>query len=90
MTTEDKPKETARFPKLPSFPIWYCVKTVYGADGKVNAEVMIDEETKNPIAMQLETKPMDDAFEDLLGNITYYTYHGGYDKAAEQVRMSMA
>ena len=54
------------------------------ADGKMESEIVSDEKTKIPIAIQSLEKPQDGVFEDASGT-TYYTYHQGYEAAAKQV-----
>lgn len=65
-------------------PLWYCVKTLFRADGKMESEIVSDEKTKIPIAIKSLEKPQDGVFEDASGT-TYYTYHQGYEAAAKQV-----
>ena len=33
-------------------PQWYCVKTLFRADGTMESEIVSDEKTKIPIAIQ--------------------------------------
>lgn len=70
-------------------PLWYCVKTKFRADGKVESEIVSDEKTKIAIAIQSADKPLDGVFEDTSG-VTYYTYHAGYAEAAKQVALAKA
>ena len=44
-------------------PLWYCVKTLLRADGKMESEIVSDEKTKIPIAIQSLEKPQDGVFE---------------------------
>lgn len=72
------------------FPVWYCVKTLFNANtGKMESEVMKDEDSKMPIAIRSDKKPLDGVFETAAGT-TYYTYHEGYDEADKQVKMTLA
>ncbi|MBR1760905.1 MAG: hypothetical protein IJ741_06975 [Schwartzia sp.] len=63
---------------------WYCVKTTYHHDGKIESEIMVDENTNLPIAIECPDKPLDGYCE--MANATiYYSYHYGYKAAARQV-----
>ena len=66
-------------------PQWYCVKTTLHADSKVESEIVADEKTGIPIAIQDAQKPADGTYETM-ETTTYYTYHRGYKEAAEPVR----
>lgn len=66
-------------------PQWYCVKTTLHTSGKVESEIVADEKTGIPIAIQDTQKPADGTYETVEAT-TYYTYHRGYKEAAEQVR----
>ncbi len=71
-------------------PLWYCVKTFFNLNsGKMESEIVKDEKTKLPIAIQDKEKPQDGVFETAAGTI-YYTYHRGYAEAAKQVAMATA
>ena len=65
-------------------PNFYCVKTTYYNNGKIESEIMADEKTKLPIAIEIDEKPLDGVFETAIATI-YYTYHEGYDEATQQV-----
>lgn len=85
-------QEEMKYREWREAPQWYCVKTTYNSTtGKVTAEVMLDEKTKLPIAIQQAEKPQDGVFEDLKTNSTvYYSYHAGYEDAMQQVNMIAA
>ncbi len=68
-------------------PLWYCVKTVYHSNGKIECEIMTNEKTKLAIAIQSFDKPMDGVYETTEATI-YYTYHQGYKKAEEQLMLA--
>lgn len=70
-------------------PQWYCVKTTYHNNGKIESEVVRDGKTNVPIAIQDVQKPSDEVYETLTATI-YYTYHRGYKEAAKQVEAMMA
>ena len=63
---------------------FYCVKTTYHNNGKIESEIMVDEKTKLPLAIEIPDKPLDGVFETETATI-YYTYHEGYAEAARQV-----
>lgn len=66
-------------------PLWYCVRTFFNVNtGKMESEIVKDEKSKVPIAIQDKEKPQDGVFETAKGTI-YYTYHRGYEEAAKQV-----
>lgn len=69
-------------------PNFYCVKTTYHNNGKIESEIMVDEKTKSPIAIEIDEKPLDGVFETAT-EIIYYTYHEGYEEAAQQVSVMM-
>lgn len=79
-------KEPAKsiIPHRDKKPDFYCVKTTYHNNGKIESEIIADEKTNIPIAMELDAKPLDGVFETATATI-YYTYHEGYDEAAQQV-----
>ena len=68
-------------------PQWYCVKTILHANGEIESEVVTDENSGIPIAIQDADKPLDGVFETM-GATTYYTYHRGYKEAAKQVELA--
>lgn len=69
-------------------PQWYCVKTTVNlVTGKIKSEFVADEKTKLPIILQQEKKPQDEVFETMT-ETTYYTYHRGYEEAANQIKKS--
>lgn len=88
ITVTELPKAKRGFGELRTnqcFPVWYCVKTLFNANtGKMESEVVKDEETNMPIAIRSDKKPLDGVFENSAG-ITYYTYHEGHEAAARQV-----
>ena len=65
-------------------PQWYCVKTTYHNNGKIEAEIVADEKSKIPLVLQQMDKPMDGVFETA-SSVAYYTYHRGYEEAAKVV-----
>ena len=65
-------------------PLWYCVKTKFYNSGKIESEIMRDEKTKLPIAIQSFGSPLDGSYDDKDGTI-YYTYHRGYEAAANHL-----
>ena len=81
-----KKKEPAKLniPHRDKKPDFYCVKTTYHNNGKIESEIMADEKTKVPIAIEIDSKPLDGVFETATATI-YYTYHEGYAEAAHQV-----
>lgn len=68
-------------------PQWYCVKTTYHNTGEIESEIMCEEKTNIPIAIQSDKKPNDGVFETMSATI-YYTYHRGYKEAAKQVELA--
>lgn len=84
MNTEECIRAEVEYREWRECPLWYCVKTKLGSDGSVESEIVSDEKTKVPIAIQSADKPLDGVFEDASG-VTYYTYHAGYKAAAKQV-----
>lgn len=66
-------------------PLWYCVKTVYHNNGKIESEIVRDEKTKLPIVIQSVDKPSDGTYETVNAT-TYYTYHRGYEEAERQMK----
>lgn len=70
-------------------PKWYCVKTTLHSDGTIESEIMKDEKTKLPIAIQDFEKPQDGVYETAEAT-TYYTYHQGYKEAERQVAAAKA
>lgn len=68
-------------------PQWYCVKTTLHENGKVESEIVADEKTGIPIAIQTNEKPLDGVFETMEAT-TYYTYCRGYKEAAKQVEQA--
>lgn len=88
ITITEAPKKSRGFEEVKtkqSFPLWYCVKTFFNlSSGKMESEIIKDEQTKLPIAIQSEKKPLDGVFETAAGTI-YYTYHEEYAEAAKQV-----
>jgi hypothetical protein len=70
-------------------PMWYCVKTVLHNDGRIESEIVADEQTKLAIAIQSLDKPMDGAYETT-ESVTYYTYCQGYREAEKQLALSRA
>ena len=68
-------------------PLWYCVKTLLRADGKMESEIVSDEKTKIPIAIQSLEKPQDGVFAEV-GATTYYTYCQGYEEAERQLMLA--
>lgn len=93
ITVTESPKVKRGFGELRTsqcFPVWYCVKTLFNSvTGKMESEVMKDEESKMPITIRSDKKPLDGVYETAAGT-TYYTYHDGYEAADKQVRMTMA
>lgn len=85
-TTRGARKEPAKItiPHRDNKPDFYCVKTTYHNDGKIESEIMADPETGVPIAIEIPDKPLDGTFETAAATI-YYTYHEGYAEAARQV-----
>lgn len=65
-------------------PLWYCVKTTYHNNEKIEAEIIADEKSKIPLVLHQLDKPMDGVFETA-SYIAYYTYHRGYEEAAKVV-----
>ena len=65
-------------------PNYYCVKTTYHHSGKIESEILADEETALLIAFESPGKPLDAVFENATATI-YYTYHDNYEDAARQV-----
>ena len=70
-------------------PGWYCVKTTFHLTGKVDSDLVRDEETGVPITLELPDKPLDDVYETA-NAITYYTYHERYEEAFAQIQQSMS
>lgn len=68
-------------------PQWYCVKTTLHADGRIESEVVADEKSKIPIAIQSAEKPLDGVYETMEAT-TYYTYCRGYKEATKQVALA--
>lgn len=68
-------------------PHWYCVKTVYHNNGKIESEIVVDEKTGNPIVLQMVDKPQDGVYATATAT-TYYTYHQGYEEAARQLKLA--
>ena len=68
-------------------PQWYCVKTTLHTSGKIESEVVADENSGIPIAIQTAEKPLDGVFETMEAT-TYYTYCRGYEEAAKQVALA--
>ena len=54
---KELPKIT--IPHRDNKPNFYCVKTEYRNDGKIECEIMADEETKLPIAIEVPDKPLE-------------------------------
>lgn len=79
---KENPKIT--IPHRDKKPDFYCVKTTYHNNGKIESEVMADEESGLLIAIEDPDKPLDEVFEAATATI-YYTYHEGYAEAARQV-----
>lgn len=79
-------KTESRFPKLPELPVWYCCKTTYHNNGKIEAEIMRDEDTKQLIAISDEKKPLDGVFET--ATATIYFIYGEYEECVKHVRMA--
>lgn len=81
-------KETAKLniPHRDKKPDFYCVKTTYHNNGKIESGIMANEKTKVPIAIEIDSKTLDGVFETATATI-YYTYHEGYAEAAHQVAM---
>ena len=70
-------------------PKWYCVKTTFHNNGKIESEIVRDEKTKLPIAIQDFEKPQDGVFETAEATV-YYTYHQGYKEAERQMNAAKA
>lgn len=68
-------------------PNWYCVATKFGTDGKIESEIVADETTKLPIAIEIPDKPLDVVYETATATI-YYTYHDSYEEAHRQMEQS--
>lgn len=68
-------------------PQWYCVKTTVHNNGTIKSEFVVDEKTNLPIIIQDEKKPQDGVYETI-NEITYYTYHRGYEEAVRQIKRS--
>ena len=83
-------KEPAKLniPHRDKKPDFYCVKTTYHNNGKIESEIMAEEKSNVPIAIELDAKPLDGVFETATATI-YYTYHEGYEEAAQQVAVMM-
>lgn len=77
-------KEEMEYREWREAPHWYCVKTIYHNNGKMESEIVVDEKTKLAIVIQQVEKPSDDAYETAEG-IIYYTYHRGYEEAKRQM-----
>lgn len=77
-------KEEMEYRKWREAPQWYCVKTTFHNDGKMESEIVADEKTNIAIVIQQVEKPMDGVFETADGTI-YYTYHRGYEEARRQM-----
>lgn len=84
-------KDPARvtIPHRDNQPSWYCVATKFGADGKIESEIVTDETTRLPIAIEIPDKPLDTVFETATATI-YYTYHDSYEEARRQMEQSMS
>lgn len=65
-------------------PQWYCVKTTFHSNGKIESEIVTDEKTKLAIVIQQAEKPLDGAYE-MVNCTIYYTYHRGYKEAERQI-----
>ncbi len=65
-------------------PQWYCVKTTYHYDGRIESELVCDETTKLPIVIQDIMKPLDGVYETAAA-MSYFTYHAGYIAAIRQI-----
>jgi len=65
-------------------PQWYCVKTIFHNNGALECEVVVDETSNIPVAIQSIEKPLDGVFEGV-NKTTYYTYHQGYEAAAQYI-----
>lgn len=70
-------------------PIWYCVKTTYLEDGTLKSEIAKNEDTGAAIVIQSEEKPLDGVFQTANATV-YYTYHQGYEAAAQQLLAATA
>lgn len=70
-------------------PQWYCVKTTFHSNGKMESEIVADEKTNIAIVIQQVEKPQDDVFE-MAGSTIYYTYHRGYKEAERQMMAARA
>ena len=84
-------KDPARVtvPHRDNKPNWYCVATKFGTDGKIESEIVVDETTKLPIAIEIPDKPLDAVYETASATI-YYTYHDSYEEAHRQMEQSMS
>lgn len=65
-------------------PNYYCVKTTYHHDGKIESKILTEENTELLMAFESPGKPLDGVFETPTATI-YYTYHDNYEDAARQV-----
>lgn len=76
-------KEEMEYREWRECPLWYCVKTIMNnTTGKMKSELVKDEKTGAPVAIQGVQKPEDGVYETT-ATTTYYTYHRGYDAAAK-------
>lgn len=83
-TTKREPAKLV-IPHRDNKPNYYCVKTtVHLESGKIESEIVKDEKTGCPIAIECEDKPLDGVFETYTETV-YYTYHDNYKDAARQV-----
>ena len=90
MDHEQCVKEEMEYREWRKTPLWYCVKTVFNKmTGAVKSEIMKNEKTNVPIAIQDLVKPQDGVYEKN-NEVTYYTYHRGYEEAERQVAMVSA
>lgn len=65
-------------------PNYYCVKTTYHHNGKIESEILTEENSEMLIAFESPGKPLDGVFETATATI-YYTYHDSYEEAARQI-----
>ncbi len=66
-------------------PIWYCVKTTYHNNGKVESDFVKDEKTKVALTVQGIEKPLDGTYQTANATI-YYTYHRTYEEAENVIK----
>lgn len=70
-------------------PMWYCVKTTYHNNGKIESELIRDEKTKLSITSPGFEKPLDGTYETITATV-YYTYHRSYEEAERQINQMKA